>query len=141
VRFAAWRARLEPTDSRAQRDRPVPGAQQDFYFQNGGYPDVYLGSADWMPRNLYERVEVMFPVKDVGLRERVAEILMNYLKDTGKSRVLHADGSYVRAFPAHGLRGRNGHRFNVQDFFVEHPNPDFEGITETPRKLLPSNAA
>jgi polyphosphate kinase len=34
-----------------------------FYFENGGEPDFYLGSADWMPRNLYERVEVMFPVK------------------------------------------------------------------------------
>jgi polyphosphate kinase len=42
-----------------------------FYFENGGEPVVYLGSADWMPRNLYEPVEVMFPIKDPMLRQRV----------------------------------------------------------------------
>ena len=57
-----------------------------FYFANGGEPDIYLGSADWMPRNLYERVEVMFPVKNSSLRNRIfEEILGTYLKDTGKS--------------------------------------------------------
>ena len=112
-----------------------------FYFENGGNPDVYLGSADWMPRNLYERVEVMFPVKDLGLRERVAQVLMNYLKDTGKSRMLHADGTYVRAYQTNGFRGRNGHRFSVQDFFVAHQNSAIEGVSEPDNNLLPSHAA
>ncbi|MDQ1406581.1 MAG: polyphosphate kinase [Acidobacteriaceae bacterium] len=52
-----------------------------FYFENRGNPEIYLGSADWMPRNLYERVEVLFPVKDAALRTRVAtEILGAYLR-------------------------------------------------------------
>ena len=69
-----------------------------FYFENGGEPDLYLGSADWMPRNLYERVEVMFPVRDALLRERVIDILSRYLEDTAKSRILQADGRYLRAY-------------------------------------------
>jgi polyphosphate kinase len=93
-----------------------------FYFENGGIPDLYLGSADWMPRNLYERVEVMFPVKDPAHRAQVTDILHEYLKDTAKSRILHANGNYLRAF--HGDRskaGRNGTRFSVQNFFIETP--------------------
>jgi polyphosphate kinase len=93
-----------------------------FYFENGGAPDLYLGSADWMPRNLYERVEVMFPLKDPEHRGRVTAILLDYLKDTAKSRILHASGKYLRAF--HGdvsKAGRNGHRFSVQNFFIDQP--------------------
>src|SRR5438093_2487877 len=76
-----------------------------FYFANGGDEEVYLASADWMPRNLYERVEVMFPVKDPMLRNRVRhEILDAYLADTVKARVLRKDGSYVRAWQAAGKR-------------------------------------
>ncbi len=72
-----------------------------FYFANGGEPDIYLGSADWMPRNLYERVEVMFPVKDSSLRNRIFdEILQTYLRDDDKTRILHPDGSYRRAYQA-----------------------------------------
>ena len=60
-----------------------------FYFANGGEEEVYLSSADWMPRNLYERVEVMFPLKDALDRERVHhEILDAYLADNVKSRIL-----------------------------------------------------
>ena len=90
-----------------------------FYFENGGEPDIYLGSADWMPRNLYERVEVMFPVRDEQLRKRVFEgILLNYLKDDEKARRLGPDGVYARAFQVDAGKGRNGRRFSVQDFFV-----------------------
>ena len=92
-----------------------------FYFENGGEPLVYLGSADWMPRNLYERVEVMFPIRNEVLRRRVIEeILDNYLRDNTKSRLMRADGSYVRALPNAGAQAsRNGLGFNVQDFFIE----------------------
>jgi polyphosphate kinase len=92
-----------------------------FYFANGGEPDIYLGSADWMPRNLHERVEVMFPVKDISLRHRIFdEILQNYLKDNDKTRLLRSDGSYGRAVQAHGSRAsRNGNRFSAQAFFVD----------------------
>jgi len=89
-----------------------------FYFANGGQPEFYLGSADWMPRNLYERVEVMFPVKNRSLRHRIlSEILENYLADKDKSRILRSDGSYVRAYRANG--SRNGRRFSAQDSFID----------------------
>ena len=98
-----------------------------FHFENNGNPDVYLGSADWMPRNLYERVEVMFPVRNPDLQQRVIEILMHYLKDTAKSRILSSSGNYVRPFHGDASRnGRNGSRFSVQDYFVEHPELGFE---------------
>ena len=69
-----------------------------FYFGNGGKPKVYLGSADWMPRNLFRRVEVVFPVLDPGLRKRITEVIIpGYLKDCVKARVLGSDGVYRRA--------------------------------------------
>jgi polyphosphate kinase len=86
-----------------------------FYFENGGKPEFFLGSADWMQRNLYERVEVLFPLKDPQLRERVyTEILGSYLADTRKARILSSDGTYSRP------RGiRNGHGFSVQDHLMK----------------------
>jgi polyphosphate kinase len=93
-----------------------------FYFENGGTPDLYLGSADWMPRNLYERVEVMFPVKDPAHRTQVIEILGHYLKDTAKSRMLRANGEYRRVFHGDSSKtSRNGSRFSVQEFFLDPP--------------------
>jgi polyphosphate kinase len=91
-----------------------------FYFANGGEPDIYLGSADWMPRNLYERVEVMFPVKDSSLRHRIFDqILQTYLRDDDKTRILRSDGSYGRVVQANSSRpSRNGTRFSAQRFFV-----------------------
>jgi len=69
-----------------------------FYFGNGGKPKVYLGSADWMPRNLFRRVEVVFPVLDARSRKRIInEILPAYLSDCVKARVLGSDGVYTRA--------------------------------------------
>jgi polyphosphate kinase len=73
-----------------------------FYFENGGKREVYLSSADWMPRNFQRRVEVMFPVDDEDLRDRVVgEILGIALADNVKARRLLADGTYerVRAEP------------------------------------------
>jgi polyphosphate kinase len=68
-----------------------------FFFGHGGKPKVYLGSADWMPRNLFRRVEVVFPVLDPGLRKRVTDIILpNYLSDCVKARVLGPDGVYTR---------------------------------------------
>lgn len=68
-----------------------------FYFYNNGDPLVYSGSADWMPRNFFQRVEVAFPVKHRELRQRVIEeSLENYLQDNQHSWQLNADGSYIR---------------------------------------------
>ena len=90
-----------------------------FYFANGGQEAVYLSSADWMPRNLYERVETMFPVKDPMLRDRIRhEILDAYLADTVKARVLRRDGSYEPAWRATGKRQRPVPGFSAQDFLV-----------------------
>ncbi len=69
-----------------------------FHFANGGEDDVYCGSADWMPRNLVERCEVVFPVMQIDLKKRLRdEILKTYLKDNTKARLLQPDGEYVRA--------------------------------------------
>jgi polyphosphate kinase len=92
-----------------------------FHFANGGQDEVYLSSADWMPRNLYERVEVMFPLKDELHSERVRhEILDAYLADSVKSRVLRKDGSYVRSWQAEGKRKppAGSAAFSAQDFLL-----------------------
>ena len=69
-----------------------------FHFANGGNDEIYLGSADWMPRNLFERCEVAFPVRDLAALARIHdEILPAYLADTVKARLQQPDGSYLRA--------------------------------------------
>ncbi len=68
-----------------------------FYFENGAQPEVFVGSADWMPRNFFRRIEVVFPIEDGRLRERIrAEILETMLRDNVKARHLRADASYSR---------------------------------------------
>jgi polyphosphate kinase len=95
-----------------------------YYFGNGGEEEIYIGSADWMPRNLYERVEVLVPLRDERLRQRVRhEILDAYLTDNRKARVLLKDGSYIRAWqPLHGKRNRRPPTgvaaFSAQDFLI-----------------------
>jgi polyphosphate kinase len=85
-----------------------------FYFENGGAPEIYLGSADWMQRNLYERVEVLFPLKNPELRRRITEeVLPAYLADTRTARELGSDGKYSRP-----RRGRNGHGVSVQEHLM-----------------------
>ena len=91
-----------------------------FAFSNGGKTEVYLGSADWMPRNLHERVEVMFRLKDPALCEQVCTmVLAPYFADTEKTRFLTQDGTYARE-SRNGATSpaRNGTRFNVQDFLI-----------------------
>lgn len=69
-----------------------------FYFGNGGAPEIYCGSADWMPRNFFRRVEVIFPVEDEKLKARLHdEILLGSLADNVKARILQQDGTYKRA--------------------------------------------
>jgi polyphosphate kinase len=69
-----------------------------YFFDNACQPEVFAGSADWMPRNLFRRIEVVFPIEDGNLRERIiSEILAVTLADNVKSRFLRADGTYRRA--------------------------------------------
>jgi polyphosphate kinase len=68
-----------------------------FYFANGGEEEIYIGSADWMHRNLDRRVEAIVPINDARLRESIKqEILEIYLKDNVNARILNADGTYQK---------------------------------------------
>lgn len=71
-----------------------------FYFGNGGDPLVYVGSADWMDRNLSRRVEVVFPIEPPELKQRlIREVLATVMADNAKARELLPDGSYRRLKP------------------------------------------
>lgn len=84
-----------------------------FYFLNGGSEEIYMGSADWMSRNLDKRVEILFPVDDPKLREAVRHILQVELDDTMKARILQKDGTYERV----DRRGKPA--VNSQDVFCQ----------------------
>jgi polyphosphate kinase len=87
-----------------------------FHFANGGDDEIYLGSADWMPRNLFERCEVVFPVRDAAARARIhEEILPAYLADTVKARLQQSDGSYIRASKVF----KDAKPFASQDFLMQ----------------------
>jgi polyphosphate kinase len=89
-----------------------------FSFANGGNPEVFCGSADWMPRNLFERCEVVFPILDPALAGRLREeILGAYLADNVKARLLQPDGRYVRA-------QRDGPAISAQDQLMEISSAD-----------------
>ncbi len=100
-----------------------------FCFANGGREEVYCGSADWMPRNLVERCEVMFPVTQADLHKRLRdEILAAYLADNTKARLLQPDGEYVRA-------PRVGEPFSAQDHLMRVAEGAEEKITERLLKM------
>lgn len=67
-----------------------------FYFENNGEPEFYMGSADWMPRNLDKRVEILFPVEAPELKEQIMNILDIQLADTKKAHLLLPDGTYEK---------------------------------------------
>jgi polyphosphate kinase len=109
-----------------------------YYFGNNGEEEIYMGSADWMPRNLYERVEVLLPLQDELLRERVRrEILDAYLADNRKARILLSDATYIRAWqPVHGRRNRKpptgAAAFSAQDFLISVAEGKQAGIVPVP---------
>ncbi|MGC2164072.1 MAG: polyphosphate kinase 1 [Silvibacterium sp.] len=86
-----------------------------FYFMNGGQEEIYCGSADWMPRNLFERCEVVFPIRDPQICARIRnEILAALLADQMKARILNSSGVYERVSELE--TGRPA--FSAQDFFM-----------------------
>ncbi len=90
-----------------------------FYFENDEHYEIYCGSADWMPRNLERRVEILFPVDRPQLKEKLLHILKSQLRDNVKASVLQADGTYVKA-------GRKGKEvFCSQEVFCQ------EAVEET----------
>jgi polyphosphate kinase len=86
-----------------------------FYFRNGGNEEIYVGSADWMPRNLDRRIEVVVPVEDAAIRRTLRDdVLEVCLRDNRQAWELHADGQYVRLHPAQGKP-----RFSSQSVLLE----------------------
>jgi polyphosphate kinase len=86
-----------------------------YYFGNDGDPEVYIGSADWMDRNLSRRVEVVFPIEAPDLKQRlIREILATSMADNTKARLLLPDGSYERIKPIDDQR-----RVRSQERFLE----------------------
>ncbi len=84
-----------------------------YYFENGGNEEYYLSSADWMPRNLERRVEILFPVLEKSLQEKVGHILDCQLRDTLKAQILQPDGTYDK------IDKRGKVLFGSQAFFAE----------------------
>jgi polyphosphate kinase len=85
-----------------------------FYFENGGEPAIYCGSADWMSRNFFRRVEALFPIEDPELRRRLSEELLPVeLRDNEDARELQPDGKYTP--PA---RGPGEEPFRAQKYFM-----------------------
>jgi polyphosphate kinase len=91
-----------------------------FRFENGGEPEVYLSSADWMPRNLYKRVELMFPVKDEACKQAVENVLYLQLKDNQQLRVRLPDGSY-------SLKEEEAPAIDAQDVLLHQVQAVFDG--------------
>lgn len=101
-----------------------------FYFYNDGFEDVYMGSADWMPRNLDRRVEILFPVEDEQLKKQVMHILEVELADNVKAHILNADGQYVKV----DKRGKV--LVNSQEQFCEEAKNSFVEEKEEHRERV-----
>src|ERR1035437_7483970 len=111
-----------------------------FHFANGGNDEIYLGSADWMPRNLFERCEVAFPVRDPAAKARIHnEILPAYLADTAKARLQQPDGSYLRA----SKLLKDAKPFASQDFLMQlaEGKVDLDAIPKPSAARPPARAA
>lgn len=85
-----------------------------FYFFNGGNEKVYLSSNDWMERSLDRRIELLFPIEDEKIKNKIIDILDIYLKDNQKSRCLNRDGSYSK------IRPQSKTRLNCQEYFLDN---------------------
>src|SRR4029453_3164394 len=86
-----------------------------FYFRNGGSEELYLGSADLMPRNLDRRVEILFPIQDSRLvRHPRDHVLATYLGDSAKARRLRADGPYEPVKPDPGTEPLESQRWLIE---------------------------
>lgn len=67
-----------------------------FWFRNGGREEIYIGSADWMPRNLNDRVELMIPISDDSLKQRIKEMILLQLADNQKAYLMQSNGTWVK---------------------------------------------
>jgi polyphosphate kinase len=88
-----------------------------YYFHNAGNEEIYLGSADLMPRNLNHRVEVVFPVeRPEHIRYLRDHVLESYLKDNMSARLMQPDGTYKRLHPSDGEK-----ELDIQDWLMQNP--------------------
>jgi polyphosphate kinase len=85
-----------------------------YYFENGGDPVIYMGSADWRKRNMDERVEALVPITLPDLKKRIVYSLEQALSDNRLAWVMHSDGSYTQRQPGDDLE-RNFHLLMMQD--------------------------
>lgn len=85
-----------------------------YYFRNGGQEEVYLASADWMPRNLDRRVEILFPIENERLKKEVTHVLEIQLQDTLKAQIKQPDGTYVKV----DRRGKPA--LSAQQYFMDY---------------------
>ncbi len=92
-----------------------------FCFGNGGAPEYYLGSADWMPRNFDRRVETVAPIEDPALHARLESLLRTCLDDNRQAWMLEPDGTYVQRMPAAGEPERGAHAILLKDAWGRQP--------------------
>lgn len=86
-----------------------------YYFENGGNPELYAGSGDIMTRNMFKRIECIFPIEDPALKKRlIDEILATYIKDNAYSSFLHSNGAYYKPTEA-----KSQSQFSAQSHFEE----------------------
>ncbi|NEO62756.1 MAG: RNA degradosome polyphosphate kinase, partial [Moorea sp. SIO4G2] len=85
-----------------------------FYFQNQGQEEVYIGSADWMRRNLDRRVEAVTPVEDPEIAKDLEEILAIMLADNRQAWDLQPDGTYIQRQPAQGVKEESAHQILME---------------------------
>jgi len=92
-----------------------------YYFENGGNPEVYAGSADLMERNLDRRVEVLCPINDPAMRQLLRDAVLEVLlSDTDRAWMLQTDGSYVRAMPPAEVPPLNSQKFLLEWYAAQH---------------------
>ena len=85
-----------------------------FRFENGGEPEIFLSSADWMPRNLDRRIELLFPVREEAIQEKIMRVLAMQKRDTAKAWLLLSDCTYMRVLP-----GDSEKCFNSQEELIQ----------------------
>ncbi|WP_269523150.1 polyphosphate kinase 1 [Coraliomargarita parva] len=108
-----------------------------FYFENAKGPQAHIlaGSADWMPRNFFRRIECVYPVEDPEIRKRVYQILETYLQDTKNARILRANGAYQ------GIRAKEA--VASQEIFAQQAGerrrkrPDHENVEAVAQSAIP----
>jgi polyphosphate kinase len=111
-----------------------------YFFENACQPQVFVASADWLPRNFFRRIELAFPIEDGVLRERlINEVLAVSLEDNTKARFLQADGTYRRARPAPRQPARRSQFAFIERAtatVIQDANKPLDGQAKYPRVKL-----